>query len=113
MLDPYTFGASKAAVILAERLDRIADPKLTRRVGAFLHYTYAGFAQLGAVEDEEWFRRFVVLFRKSQLAKVDYHADVDSYVKNLVLVASKGWCDAGSSSVRLVKGSRPAKAEAS
>jgi hypothetical protein len=103
MLDPHTFGASKAAVILAEKLDRIADPKLTRRIGAFLHYTYTGFAQLGAVEDDEWFRRLAVMFRKSQLARVDYHSDVDSYVKNLVLVASKGWCDAGSSSVVAVK----------
>ncbi len=91
MLDPTTFGSSPAAKILAERLDRLADPKLTRRVSAFLHQTNTGFAQLAAVEDDRWFKRLVVSWRKDRLGQVSFHDDLDSYVKNLVTAASKDW----------------------
>jgi len=90
-LDPKTFGGSKAAEILVEKLNRIGDPKLIKKVGAFLHYTNTGYAQLSAIDDDEWFRRFVVLFRKAQLVKVDFDDSINTYVRNLVTSASKDW----------------------
>ena len=90
-LDLNTFGGSPAAEILAERLNRIDDLRLIKKVSSFLHYTNTGLAQLSTISNDEWFRRFVVLFRKHQLDRVAFHEDVDTYIKNLVTAASKDW----------------------
>jgi hypothetical protein len=90
-LDPNTFGGSRAAEVLVEKLTKINDPRLTKKVGAFLHYTNTGFAKLAAVDDDEWFARLIVVFREAQLAKVNFHDDVNTYVRNLVTAASKDW----------------------
>jgi hypothetical protein len=91
MLDLKTFGGSRAAEILAERLNRIGDPKLTRRVSAFLHYTNTGYTKLSDIDDDEWFQRFVFGFRQQQLALIDFHDEINSYIRNLVTSASKDW----------------------
>ena len=90
-LDPNTFGGSDAAMILVEKLNRIDDPKLTRQVSAFLTYTFTGLSRLSSIDDDAWFKRFVVLFRKHQIDRVAFHEDIDTYIKNIVTSTSKDW----------------------
>jgi hypothetical protein len=90
-LDPNTFGSSNAAMILVEKLNRIDDPKLTKKVSAFLTYTFTGLNKLNGIDNDVWFKRFVILFRKHQLSRVDFHEDIDTYVKNIVTSTSKDW----------------------
>ena len=90
-LDPNTFGSSDAATILAEKLVRIDDPKLVKKVSAFLTYTNTGLSRLSGIADDVWFERMVLVFRKAQLSRVDFHPDIDTYIKNLVLAAAKDW----------------------
>lgn len=52
MISPVTFGNTNAGVLLVRRLTEIADPSLTRRVGAFIDHTCVGFREIEAVEDD-------------------------------------------------------------
>lgn len=90
-LDPNTFGKSPAAGCLIRRLNSIADPRLTRRVGALIHRTNTGYRHLADVSDDTWFVRLVLSWRRHQLGKVEFHEDVDTYVRTLIVTASREW----------------------
>ena len=91
MIDPHTFGKSPAAEILAARLNEIGDSKLTRRVSAFLHHTLSGFAALSDVKDDKRFVEFVVLWRKSRMAKIGFHERLDSLVGSTITGVARDW----------------------
>lgn len=91
MIDHTTFGGNPAAVVLADRLNKLDDERLTRSVCKFLAWTMTGFSQLGAVDDDEWFQRLVLMWRRNQEAKIDFHPEVDSYIRNIIVTAYKEW----------------------
>ena len=51
MIDPRTYGDSKAAISLSEILNEIGDNKLTKRVGHFYCGYCRGVFEIGYIED--------------------------------------------------------------
>ena len=90
-MDPTTFGGSDAAIILVDRLAKLDDPKLAKRVGSFLNMSATGFARLDEIEDHEWFRRFAILWRNSRTAMIEFHPEIDTYVRNVLVTGYKEW----------------------
>jgi hypothetical protein len=90
-MDPTTFMASPAAAILVDRLNKLDNPKLTRRVSAFIHHTFNGFIALTDVENDAFFKKFIVLWRKHRLEQVDFHEELDTYVKTIITSESRNW----------------------
>lgn len=93
-LDLHTFGGSRAAEILVKNLREINDPKLAKRVGAFLDHVLSGFAALSPIDDDHWFARFVRMWRNAKIAEVEargFHSRVDSFVRSVIVGASRDW----------------------
>jgi hypothetical protein len=91
-LDPHTFGNSPAAVVLIDKLNKeLRDEPLAKRVIKFIHTTQNGFCRLSEIENNDWFNRFRILWVKERMSLVDFHPDIDTYVKNVIRTDSKEW----------------------
>ena len=88
---PTTFGSYDSAKILVDRLNKLDDRHLTRRVGAFLAQTSTGYARLAEIDDHQWFRRFAIMWRKQRVAMVNFHPDLDTYICAVVGTDYKEW----------------------
>jgi hypothetical protein len=92
MIDPKTFGGTYAGEILARRLNGIGKKKLTRRVSAYLHHTFKGFAELASIEDDKLFEVFVVLWRNDRTSKVNFYDDnMNSLIRSIIVACSRSW----------------------
>jgi hypothetical protein len=85
-----TFGSYPAAEVLADRLDSLADPVLSRKVSRLLQDLNTGLAQLEDVTDPVYRARFALLWRDDFLARVAIHPDVDKYVRGVIVTQAKG-----------------------
>lgn len=83
-MDPTTYGDFPAAHVLAERLTALDDPALTRRVTRFLTDFNTGLAALDAIEDDAYRGRLALLWRDHFVERLDFHPDVDSWVRNVL-----------------------------
>lgn len=84
-----TFGAFPAAEILADRLDALADPAVTRKVSRLLQDLNTGFGQLESVPDPAYRRRLGLLWRDDFLARVAIHPAIDKFVRNVICTLAK------------------------
>ena len=85
------FGNFPAAKVLSERLDRLENRKLARRVRHFVNTTLTGFARLDGIDSQPWFKRFALIWRNRRLAACSFHPDVDSYAKAVIRTHFKWW----------------------
>jgi len=91
-LDPHTFGNSPAAVILIDKLNNeIRDAALARSVIKFIQRTQNGFCRLNEIDDDDWFNQFRCLWVKERVKLVDFHPEIDSYIKNVIKTDSVEW----------------------
>ena len=90
-IDPHTFGGTHAGEILASKLNEIESNKLTARVSSFLHHTFAGFERLSAIDDDEFFKVFVVLWRNDRTRQVKFRDDLDTFIKSIIVGVSRDW----------------------
>jgi hypothetical protein len=91
VIDPYTFGDTLAGELLVGQLNRKNDSRLTRRVSSFLHHTFAGFAALAPIEDDQLYKEFIVLWRKHRQSKINFHKDVNSLMGSIIVAMSRDW----------------------
>ena len=90
-IDPNTFGGTVASQILAARLEELDNKKLTRRVSAFLHHTFKGYAELRSISDDMIFKEMITLWRKDRMSKINFGHGVDSFVGSIVRAFARDW----------------------
>jgi hypothetical protein len=85
-MDDTTFGSSQSAIDLVKEL-KDNHPFLIRRVSRFIQVYRDGFESIKEIQDRRHQIRIATMWRKEFIEKVNFHPDIDSFVKNL-LVAS-------------------------
>ncbi len=88
-MDATTLGNFPAATVLADRLERLADPHLTRRVTKRLNDFNAGLNQLLDVPHPTYRRRLALLWRDHHLQSVAFDPTLDAYVRNVMTTFAK------------------------
>lgn len=99
-LDPFTYGNSKACINLADIINKLDNPKVTRGVGSlissFHHKMLYCRAYTRAITVE-----IVMMYRKQYLEKINSRAwpdNVKSHVRNIIFTVGRSWFKTYSSS---------------
>lgn len=79
-----TFGSFPAALILYERVKRIDDAKIRRKVSNTLQDFNTGLRFIEGIEDLRYRKRLALLWRDDFLKAINIDPRIDSYLKNVL-----------------------------
>ena len=88
-MDATTYGDTGAARVLIDKLAKLGDPKLCKRVRRYMSNTLTGFARLNEIEDDKWFKLFAVRWRNERIGMIAFHPEIDTYLENIVRTTFK------------------------
>ncbi len=88
-MESYTFGSFPCAVILVDKISKLNDLHLRKRVSRFFHEFYKGINQADLMCDPRVKIRFLELWRDEFLSKINFDYSVDSYVQNVTVTIFK------------------------
>lgn len=88
-MDETTYGDFPAALILRERVLRLDDPALTRKVSRALQDFNGGLYAIAEIREPTYRRRLALLWRDDALARVAIHPELDNYVRGVITTFAK------------------------
>ena len=91
-LQRNTFGDSKAAMVLAERLSVLDKRSLTAKVGRLLSFFNLTLKQLPKLDNKIFIQVSKLVYDDVILKADDLPKEVSSYVKNILSAKYKAWC---------------------
>jgi hypothetical protein len=84
-----TFGSFPAAQILADKLDKLGDPTVTKKVSRLLQDLNTGLSHIEKISDPLYRGRLALLWRDDFLAKLAILPDVDKFLSNVIITNTK------------------------
>ena len=88
-MSPETFGCFPAAIILVERLEKLADEKVTTKVSRFLQDYNEGLYYIGQIPHESYRKRCALLWRDDFLHRSKIDPFIDKYLENIICTYAK------------------------
>lgn len=92
LLQSNTYGDTKAAVILSERLNVLNKSSLTTKVGRLLSFFNLMLNQLKKLDNKIVIRISKLVYNDAIANANDLPKEVSSYVKNVLNARYKAWC---------------------